>query len=245
MEKHTQRVISQERGAQARQQLINAALQVFSEYGINGATTREIAHRAEQNIAAITYYFRSKEGLYLAVAQSIADYIQQMLAPLAQDIDQYWQRPAAEQSASQCLVFIKRGLLALGAIMLEPQTLSLSKIMTREQLSPTAAYPLIHQQVLAPMHQRFCRLIANYTGMTEQGHQVVVHAHALIGEVLSFRIARETILRQANWQQIGAEETKQITDVLVEHIDILMHGLRQRYRGSAPLTSLEKQQDAL
>lgn len=62
------------RGEQARQQLIAAAIEMFGEYGIQGATTRDIAQRAGQNIAAITYYFNSKEGLYLAVAQWIADF---------------------------------------------------------------------------------------------------------------------------------------------------------------------------
>lgn len=60
------------KGEQAKKQLIAAALAQFGEYGMN-ATTREIASQAGQNIAAITYYFGSKEDLYLACAQWIAD----------------------------------------------------------------------------------------------------------------------------------------------------------------------------
>lgn len=60
------------KGEQAKKQLIAAALAQFGEYGMN-ATTREIAAQAGQNIAAITYYFGSKEDLYLACAQWIAD----------------------------------------------------------------------------------------------------------------------------------------------------------------------------
>ncbi len=62
------------KGEQAKKQLIAAALAQFGEYGMN-ATTREIAAQAGQNIAAITYYFGSKEDLYLACAQWIADFI--------------------------------------------------------------------------------------------------------------------------------------------------------------------------
>ncbi len=58
------------KGEQAKKQLIAAALAQFGEYGMN-ATTREIAAQAGQNIAAITYYFGSKEDLYLACAQWI------------------------------------------------------------------------------------------------------------------------------------------------------------------------------
>ena len=59
------------KGEQAKNQLIAAALAQFGEYGLH-ATTRDIAALAGQNIAAITYYFGSKEDLYLACAQWIA-----------------------------------------------------------------------------------------------------------------------------------------------------------------------------
>lgn len=60
------------KGEQAKNQLIAAALAQLGEYGLH-ATTRDIAAQAGQNIAAITYYFGSKEDLYLACAQWIAD----------------------------------------------------------------------------------------------------------------------------------------------------------------------------
>ena len=62
------------KGEQAKNQLIAAALAQFGEYGLH-ATTRDIAAQAGQNIAAITYYFGSKEDLYLACARWIADFI--------------------------------------------------------------------------------------------------------------------------------------------------------------------------
>lgn len=58
------------KGEQAKKQLIAAALAQFGEYGMN-ATTREIAAQAGQNIAAITYYFGSKEDLYLAAPSGL------------------------------------------------------------------------------------------------------------------------------------------------------------------------------
>ncbi|CAI2441276.1 transcriptional regulator CecR [Serratia liquefaciens] len=220
---------SRARGEQARQQLIAAAIEMFGEYGIQGATTRDIAQRAGHNIAAITYYFNSKEGLYLAVAQWIADFIQQAFRPLADEIDRFWQLPATERLPEHYLDHLKRGLLAFSDLMTQPQTLNLSKIMSREQLSPTDAYPLIHQQVVAPLHDKLCRLLAAYTGLDAHSTKIVLHTHALIGEVLSFRVARETVRRQAGWQQIGAAEAEQISEVLAEHIEILVNGLRQRY----------------
>ena len=65
------------RGAQSRLGLLRAAAEVFGESSLESATTREIAQRANQNIAAIAYYFGGKEGLrlYVAVAEHIVEVI--------------------------------------------------------------------------------------------------------------------------------------------------------------------------
>ncbi|WP_145564236.1 transcriptional regulator CecR [Yersinia aldovae] len=216
------------RGEQARQQLIQAATELFGELGLKGATTRDIAQRAGQNIAAITYYFNSKEGLYLAVAQQIADFIQNAFSPLVQEIDQFLQQPAAEQAAEQQLHYIRRGLLQFSHLMTQPETLNISKIMAREQLSPSEAYPLIHTQAIAPLHQKMNHLLAAFIGADASATKTILHTHALIGEVLAFRLARETIRRQAGWQDIGEAESELINQVLVEHIDLLLYGLRAK-----------------
>lgn len=217
------------RGDQTRQQLIHAALDVFGEYGLQAATTREIANRAGHNIATIAYHFHSKDGLYLAVANWIADYIRQTYRPLMVEIDAFMQRPPHEQSTDQVMDYLRQALLYLGRLMTRSETLNLSRIMSREQLSPTAAYPLIHQQVIEPMHRMMTQLVARYAGLDDSDRKAVIHTHALLGEVLSFRVARETILLRAGWQDIGTEEATLIQQVLVEHLEILLNGLRDIY----------------
>jgi TetR/AcrR family transcriptional regulator, regulator of cefoperazone and chloramphenicol sensitivity len=48
-----------------RLRLLEAAGQVFAEKGFDGATVRDICRRAGANIAAVNYYFRDKERLYI------------------------------------------------------------------------------------------------------------------------------------------------------------------------------------
>lgn len=214
------------RGEQARQQLITAAIEVFGENGLQAATTRDIAQRAGQNIAAITYYFHSKEGLYLAVAQWIADFIQRAFRPLADEVGHFLASPAEQQTPERYMTFLRRGLLEFSHLMTQAETLNLSKIMSREQLSPTDAYPVIHQQVIAPLHTMMTQLVAGYCGMQAEDTKTIIHTHALMGEVLSFRVARETIRLRANWQNIGDNEAQLISQVLAEHIELLLNGLR-------------------
>ena len=53
-------------GQEARQRLLLAALTLFAERGFARTSTRDIAQAAGVNIAAISYYFESKAGLYAA-----------------------------------------------------------------------------------------------------------------------------------------------------------------------------------
>jgi AcrR family transcriptional regulator len=45
--------------------ILNSAGQVFAEKGFEGATVRKIIERAGVNLAAVNYYFRDKERLYI------------------------------------------------------------------------------------------------------------------------------------------------------------------------------------
>ena len=53
-------------GLEARSRLLYAALALFAEKGFAKTSTREIALAARANIAAISYYFGDKAGLYAA-----------------------------------------------------------------------------------------------------------------------------------------------------------------------------------
>lgn len=52
-----------------RQQIIEAAMQVFAQKGFRGTTTRDLATHAEVNEAIIFRYFKTKEELYRAIIE--------------------------------------------------------------------------------------------------------------------------------------------------------------------------------
>ncbi|UJD94009.1 transcriptional regulator [Lelliottia amnigena] len=213
------------KGEQAKSQLIAAALAQFGEYGLH-ATTRDIAAQAGQNIAAIPYYFGSKEDLYLACAQSIADFIGSNFRPHVEAATALLDAPSPDRDAI-------RGLLHdacnnMIRLLTHDDTMNLSKFISREQLSPTTAYQLVHDQVISPMHTHLTRLIAAYTGRDPNDTQTILHTHALLGEILAFRLGRETILLRTGWTQFDEDKAAQISQVITCHLDLILHGLTLR-----------------
>lgn len=171
------------KGEQAKSQLIAAALAQFGEYGLH-ATTRDIAAQAGQNIAAITYYFGSKEDLYLACAQWIADFIGTQFRPHVEEATTLLAEPSPDRAAIRGLILTACNNMI--QLLTHDDTLNLSKFISREQLSPSAAYQLVHDQVIAPMHSHLTRLVAAYTGRDPLDTQTILHTHALLGKCSPF-----------------------------------------------------------
>lgn len=179
------------RGEQAKNQLIRSALNQFGEYGLH-ATTRDIAAGAGQNIAAITYYFGSKDDLYLACAQWIADFIQQNLADYHQYAQSLIDAPVTDRPAIRALIHQWGGKMI--HLLTADDTINISRYISREQLSPSPAYQLIHDQIIDPLHVTFTTLLALYTGRRAHDIDTILHAQAMVGEILTFRLLRETVL---------------------------------------------------
>ncbi|MGL4725866.1 MAG: transcriptional regulator CecR [Scandinavium sp.] len=213
------------KGEQAKNQLIRAAIAQFGEYGLH-ATTRDIAALAGQNIAAIPYYFGSKEDLYLACAQWIADFIGSNFRPLAEHGEQLLSQPNPDKAAIRELILSASKNMIL--LLTQDETVNLSKFISREQLSPSPAYQLIHDQVIAPLHGHLTRLIAAWTGLDPNDTQTILHTHALLGQILAFRLGQETILLRTGWAKFDEEKAGIIFQVIATHIDLLLQGLSQR-----------------
>jgi AcrR family transcriptional regulator len=56
--------------AGARERLLRVAARLFAEHGFNGVSVRTITAAAGVNLAAVSYYFGSKEGLLAAIYES-------------------------------------------------------------------------------------------------------------------------------------------------------------------------------
>ncbi|MEW7314160.1 transcriptional regulator CecR [Buttiauxella gaviniae] len=210
------------RGEQAKNTLIAAALAQFGEYGLH-ATTRDIAALAGQNIAAITYYFGSKEELYMACAQWIADFITHNFKPHVEHAEAILNQQPPDKAKIRELIHTACEHMII--LLTADETLNLSKFISREQLSPTPAYQLIHDQVIAPMHAHLTSLVGCYTGSPPDDTATILHTHALLGQVLAFRLGRETILLRAGWATFDKENVQQISDVVRSHIDFILQGL--------------------
>lgn len=197
-----------------REQLLEAGLDVFGEHGYNAATTRMIAKRAGMNIAAIPYYFNGKLGLYHAVVELVTETIVHRLQEPLDNIEKaLTQSKPGPREAQDLFERLLMGLIDLMVGSKEAQRFM--RIILREQLYPSPAYDLLFSRFMEPMLTPLSQLVGLATNSTSS-RESVLRAFSLLGQVLVFRIGRETMVRSLGLDGYSPEETEEIRKIVLE-----------------------------
>lgn len=207
--------------------LLDVAIDHFGRFGIDGASTRAIAKDADTPMSSITYHFGGKEGLYLATAERIVERMGEKLAPAIAEAERACQPGCTRVEAREALHSI---YAHIAAVMVSPDTAPLARFIVREQADPTDAFTRVYDRLMAPMLERFGRLLTIVSGGKLEETEARVRAISLFGQVLVFRVARETALRGAGWKSIGASELQLIQSIVADHLDAALERLAKGRR---------------
>ncbi len=218
----------QARGGHARLKLIEVAVELFADHGYDGASTRDIAAAAKQNIAAINYYFGGKEGLYAAV------------------LEEFFRRKHAEAGASITVAremrddpartpdiilneirnWLRASIMALAQENRQSQ--AFMRLMMREQFAPTKTFKKFFARMLDPAEDPFGMLIAAYLERDPDTVETFLITHALVGPYIGFMVAPEIVRIRTGWKRIGTAEAAAIAEVVLGQIEITLTGLRAK-----------------
>lgn len=207
-----------DRGAETRQRLVEAALDVFGRYGFEGATTRQIAKEAKANLAAIVYHFGSKEALHLAVAEYIVGRIAALVGPslTAAGAPEALATPATARTA------LFRLLEAYADVMLgQAEAERWARFIVREQMQPTEAFNVIYR-TLGGAHGIGARLVGAAIGRDPDDESVKLVVLTLMGQILVFRVARELVLRGMGWRSVGEEQRAAIKRIVTAETEAIL-----------------------
>lgn len=217
--------VSPNKGEQARRKLLLAALQKIGAKGYDNASVREIADEAGQNVAAIAYYFGTKDKLYAAVLEGIGDYLRGVFAQVAADSRQMLAEGRVDEEIARGI--IKRMMRTLlGQQLGGGDFEKIRLVMMREQAAPSENFDLLYQATLKPLHELFSRAVGIATGEDPASTEVVFRTHAMFGQVLAFTLARATLLRRLGTTRLEEADVAVIAQILDQHVDLICGGLK-------------------
>jgi AcrR family transcriptional regulator len=204
------------------ERLLDVAIEHFGQHGLNGTSTRDIARDAGTLMSAITYHFGSKEGLYLAAADRIAERLGMLMFPAVERSEALCGSDGdAKQARAALHVLVHRAV----EIMAGAESAPLARFVTREQADPGEAFQRIYSGSTEGMLSRFTDLLRRAAGRPLTDEEGRLRAMAIIGQVMVFRTARASLLRSLAWSHIGAREVDAIHAVVADHLDAILDRL--------------------
>jgi AcrR family transcriptional regulator len=206
-----------DRGADTRNQLIEAGLDVFGRLGFEGASTREIARAAGANLAAIVYHFGGKEALHIAVAEHVAAGMAARIGTTITAIN----NPASTADAGAARDALRRLVGTLVDVLLgTAEAERWARFIAREQMQPTAAFDVIYR-VMSGAAEVATRLAAVALGRPADA-EVRLRVLTIMGQVLVFRVAHALVLRRMQWREIGDAERSAIKAIVLGQMDAVL-----------------------
>ena len=201
------------RGDETRARIISAALDVFGTHGFGGASTRMLAESAGVTLPALHYYFDSKEGVYLACAEHIAEQLDGRFRGLTHDVaNALASAPPPRARLLDMLLTLVDGFadFFLGGHELEKWVM----FIIREQAQPTKAFDIIFERVMQRTFSTLATLVGRLLERPASDMEVRIRTFTLIGQLVFFRTAREAAVRLTGWRDFDGERLKLVKRVL-------------------------------
>lgn len=191
----------------ARDRLLEAAQEVFAERGFAAASVRDICAKAGVNIAAVNYYFRDKERLYIEAVK--AAHCCAMAEPPMPD----W--PSTMPVFDKLRGFIR----VMTERMLRETKPHTTQLMMRELSQPTAACAEIVRDSIRPVADVLMTIMRELLPDASV-EECYLFGFSVIGQILIYKQSRPVVRGL-----IGAEADDQLNaGQIAEHIYRVMHG---------------------
>lgn len=212
-------------GEASRQRLMQAGLRLFAQQGFAQTSIRELALAAGVNVAAISYYFGDKAGLYRAVffepagspAEDIARFADPGL-PLADALAGFY------QSFLDPLCMGDEGRLSV-------------KLRMREMLEPTGLWAQEISEGIQPMHDALVGVLCRHLALAAPDDDVHRLAICMVALAIHLHVGRDVtdvVAPQLNQQPDAVQQWGRFMCQQAEAMLMAEHARRRQQADQPP-----------
>ena len=196
--------------------LLQAAGEVFAEFGFRRATVRDICARAGANVAAVNYHFGDKAGLYAAVVKYGMGAAIQKYPP-----DMGLPKTGPVPSEQRLRAFIRGFLFRV----LEPGPGAWhGRLMMWEMVEPSGILGELFAQMIRPLYERLTLIVTELIGPGATPERVKLCCISVLGQCTFYRLGAPLL---AQVQPDKVNPTAEQIEAIAEHVARLtIAGLR-------------------
>ena len=205
----------------SKDRLLMAALEVFAEKGFQNATVREICSRVDANVAAVNYYYRSKENLYKEA----------LMFAFRQGEKRY---PLNHGGVSDPRMRLRQFVGVFLNRMLDESALGhFGKLIAHEIASPTNALDDIVDSFIKPEFALLEDIVIQCAGKTLEKGVLKRCLLSILGQCLMFKHSRPVIDRVCQEVIASREEIEACADHIASFSFFAIRQLAEHNKGQA------------
>lgn len=209
------------RSIETRDQLVQAAIELFGLAGYDGTSTRAISSKAGASLGAIPYHFKTKENLYLAAAETIAEQVSRKLGPV---LDAFETEIYSDKLSRKRAISLLEEIFTPFVMMLASNDSEIwARFTLREQAAPTKAFEILYASDIGRFFRAVIHLTSIASGDDAASQTARIRGMTLVGQALAFRAARALSLRTLELDSLGILEITLITATIRQNIRLLEH----------------------
>lgn len=200
-----------------KEKLLQTATELFAKHGIDGVSTRDLVKASGVNLCSINYYFGTKQKLYETILDDVIEKIVSLVMTRQIPLQQKGLPALDEFKAFVCNM--------LDLFCSDTISSLQSELLIKEIINPTNAYNKLYLQVIGPIHKRLTDLVMRITGISE--HEAVIQTHCIMGQVVMFKVHKESFLRRFNAKDYTPELVTEIKNQVLKNCEIILMGAQQ------------------
>jgi AcrR family transcriptional regulator len=213
------------RGEETRLRIIETAIPMFGRRGFDGVSTREIAAEAGVNPPALQYYFDSKEGLFRACGEHMAEQVAAAVEPIVARAERLLADGAPAPALIEAFCAIQEAMAEL--LFGEAETSGWTSFFAMDQagFGPGIALSLLRERFVDRLQDVCAGLIGRLTGKGAEEAETRLRSFAIDGQLKIFCLGRSAALECLGWDSFSPEHARLIKSIVVEQTRTLLTSL--------------------
>jgi len=185
-----------------RERILTVACEVFAEQGFRDTTIRDICQQAAVNVAAVNYYFGSKENLY----EEVCKYL---FGLSAENGDPRFNLNEEHTPEENLRTFIRDLLVNL---LSQDRSTWRHMIMSREMVDPTSALTIVIKDMIKPRFQQLYSIVEGLLGDNAKDELIRRCCLSITAQCLYYRFAQPVVLKLSPQQKFDKTGIEKLAD---------------------------------
>lgn len=195
-----------------KEKIVKTAIYEFAVKGYEPTATRDILAKAGANVAAISYYFGNKNGLYEEVLKQILMRINQKFSQEMEDYQKAMPLKPCPQESKELLKRFIRGFVEL--FCSDKLTTAMCMIFVREYVEPSPCFKALFQGLNTQYRQIFVDLLIDANEGKMSYKEAVLQVVMLFSSVFMLVSRKKIILDAMQWKDYTTGSVDEILGVL-------------------------------